>query len=70
MEYVILGVLIAVAIVIAVIVFSRAVGGGFITASRGSTGDHGTAAEKHHQQQEDRNTDAERAREYGESLSK
>ena len=51
MKYVLLCVLIAAAIALAVVVFSRAVGGGFITSARGATGNHSAARELHHQQQ-------------------
>ena len=70
MEYVLIAVLIAAVCLIAVIVFSRSVGGGFITTSRAVSGDHTQAAEKQSKQQEDRNRDAEKARTYSESLSK
>ena len=70
MKYVLLSVLIVVAILLAVIVFSRAVGGGFITSARGASGNHSGAAEMHHVQQSDRNIDSTAASEYAESLSK
>jgi len=70
MKYVLLCVLIAAAIALAVVVFSRAVGGGFITSARGATGNHSAAQEMHHKQQSDRNADFEKASAYAESLSK
>ena len=70
MKYVLLCVLIAAAIALAVVVFSRAVGGGFITASRGATANHSEAQKMHQQQQSDRNADSEKASAYSESLSK
>lgn len=70
MKYVMLAVLIAAATVVAVVVFSRAVGGGFVTASRGATGNHSEAVRMHHRQQSDRADDAEAARDYSESMSK
>ena len=70
MKYVLLTVLIAAATVVAVVVFSRAVGGGFVTAARGATGNHSEAQEKLHQQQADRDEDAEQARAYSDSLHK
>lgn len=70
MKYVLLTLLVATAIVLAVIVFSRAVGGGFITSSRGVSGNHTAALEMRQKQQSDRNADSEKARTYAESLSK
>ena len=70
MEYVIVAVLIAAACVVGVVVFSRAVGGGFVTPARGVTGNHSEAAEMHRQQQSDRSADGEKAREYSDSMSK
>ena len=70
MKYVLLCVLIAAAIALAVVVFSRAVGGGFITSARGVTGNHSGAQEMHLKQQSDRNADSAKASAYAESLSK
>ena len=70
MKYVLLTVLVAAAMVIAVVVFSRAVGGGFMTSARGASGNHTGAAEWHHKQQSDRNADSVKARAYSDSMSK
>ena len=70
MKYVLLCVLVAVALVLAVVVFSRAVGGGFITSARSVSGQHTEAAQMHHKQQSDRNADSQKARIYSDSMSK
>ena len=70
MKYVLLTVLVAAAMVVAVVVFSRAVGGGFITSARSVSGNHSEAAEMHHKQQSDRNADSEKARQYSDSMSR
>lgn len=70
MKYVLLTVLVAAALVVAVVVFSRAVGGGFITSARSVSGQHSEAAEMHHKQQSDRNADSEKARMYSDSMSR
>ena len=70
MKYVLLTVLVAAALVVAVAVFSRAVGGGFMTSARGVSGNHTEAAKMHQKQQSDRNADSEKARMYSDSMSK
>ena len=70
MEYVIVAVLIAAACVVAVVVFSRSVGGGFVTSARAVTGKHTEAAQMQKQQQADRAADAEKAKMYSDSMSK
>ena len=70
MKYVLLAVLIAAATVLAVAVFSRAVGGGFVTLSRSASGNHSGAVEMHHKQQEDRAEDMEQAKAYSSSMSR
>lgn len=70
MKYVLLTVLIAAATVVAVVVFSRAVGGGFVTSARAVTGNHSEAAQMHAKQQSDRSADAQKAQMYSDSMSR
>lgn len=68
MEYVIVGLLIAVACLLGIVVFSRAIFGGFDTAQLGATGDSkgSNGAQKHYREHVD--ADSNTAKEYHDSM--
>lgn len=68
MEYVIVGLLVAVACLLGIVVFSRAIFGGFDTAQLGATGDskNSKGAQEHYRKQV--GTDSETAKKYHDSM--
>lgn len=70
MEYVILAVLIAAAVVVAVAMFGRTIVGMFDVAGKGATGDHTGAKTAQTATQTKQNTDATAAKTYHDSMHK
>ena len=68
MEYVILAVLIAAAVVVAVITFSRAVGDGFLVSGKAVTLREKTAKQTLDTERTRRDTDAVSAKEYHDAM--
>ena len=68
MEYVILAVLIAAAVVVAVVVFSRSIAGMFITAGQSASLQETTAQKELNMRRQDRAADAGVSRQYHESM--
>ncbi len=70
MEYVILAVLIAAAIVVAVAVFGKTIVGMFDVAAKGASGDHSGAKTSLDQTQQKQSEDASKASEFHDSMHK
>lgn len=70
MEYVILAVLIAAAAVVAVVVFGRSVVSGMIAAGDGASLQHTEAATDLEMRRNDRDSDAQKAKSYHDSMHK
>lgn len=70
MEYVILAVLIAAAIVVAVAVFGKTIVGMFDVAGKGASGQHSEAKSTLDQVQQDQASGAQQASEYHDSMHK
>ena len=68
MEYVILAVLIAAAVVVAVVVFSRSLATMFITAGEGATLREETARQNLEMRRADRDADAEVSKQYHDAM--
>ncbi len=70
MEYLLLAVLLAAAAVIAIILFSRAVTGGILTAADATSLDHSKAQQEYLMRRQDRADDTQEAKQYHEQMHK